>query len=90
MKIHGWRSFLLSRLIILLQPYNKAGIYMNIIVATTLFLVQFQQIDFFMALLLKSKEALLMRLSLQGIEVLRREKKAKDISQVSKSKIFCV
>ena len=88
MKIHGWRNFLLSWLIILLQSYNKAGIYMNIVIATTSFLVQFQQINFFMALLLKWKEALLMRLILQGIEVLRREKKVKDISQVPKSKIF--
>ena len=60
---------------------------MNIIVVTTSFVALLQQINLFMALLLDRKEAQRMRLSLQRIEVLRREMKAKDVRQVSKTKI---
>ena len=60
---------------------------MNIIVVTTSFVALLQQINLLMALLLDRKEAQRMRLSLQRIEVLRREMKAKDVRQVSKTKI---
>ena len=60
---------------------------MNILVVTTSFVVPFQQVNLFMVPLLERKEAQRMRLSLQRTEVLRREMKAKDVRQVSKTKI---
>ena len=73
---------------ILLQLYKNTGISMNIIVVTTSFVALLQQINLFMALLLDRKEAQRMRLSLQRIEVLRREMKAKDVRQVSKPRLL--
>ena len=72
---------------ILLHFYKNAGISMNILVVTTSFVVPFQQVNLFMVPLLERKEAQRMRLSLQRTEVLRREMKAKDVRQVSKTKV---